>query len=90
MGRCGGVTEFRKIAHLAEACNLSLCAHLLQEVSLSLLAATPSGYMVEYVEMLPPETLTRDFAVSNGCMAVPGVPGHGVEFTEDAIRRYGA
>ncbi len=90
VGRCGGVTEFRKIAHLAEAYNLSLCAHLLQEVSLSLLAATPSGFMVEYVEMLPPETLTREFPVVNGCMEVPRVPGHGVEFTEEAIRRYGA
>lgn len=90
VGRCGGVTEFRKIAHLAEACNLSLCAHLLQEVSLSLLAATPSGYMVEYVEMLPPETLTREFPVVSGRMEVPDVPGHGVEFSEEAIRRYGA
>ena len=90
VGRCGGVTEFRKIAHLAEAYNLSLCAHLLQEVSLSLLAATPSGYMVEYVEMLPPETLTREFSVSNGCMEVPDIPGHGMEFCEEAIRRYSA
>ena len=90
VGRCGGVTEFRKIAHLAEACNLSLCAHLLQEVSLSLLAATPSGYMVEYVEMLPSETLTREFPVVSGRMEVPDVPGHGVEFTQEAIRKYGA
>ena len=90
VGRCGGVTEFRKIAHLAEAFNLSLCPHLLQEVSVSLLAATPSGCMVEYVEMLPPETLTREFAVSNGCIQATEVPGHGVEFTEEAIRRYSA
>ncbi len=88
VGRCGGVTEFRKAVHLAEAYNLSLCAHLLQEVSVSLLAATPSGYMVEYVEMLPAETLTREFPVLNGCLAVPDVPGHGVEFTKEAIRQY--
>ena len=83
------MTEFRKAAHLAEAYNLSLCAHLLQEVSVSLLAATPSGYMVEYVELLPPDVLTQDFPVVDGCMEVPDAPGHGVEFTEEAIRRYG-
>ena len=90
VGRCGGVTEFRKAAHLAEAYNLSLCAHLLQEVSVSLLAATPSGYMVEYVELLPPDVLTQDFPVVDGSMEVPDAPGHGVEFTEEAIRRYSA
>ena len=84
------MTEFRKAAHLAEAYNLSLCAHLLQEVSLSLIAATPSGYMVEYVDMLPADTLTRDFPVVDGCMEVPDTPGHGMEFTEQAIRKYGA
>ncbi len=90
VGRCGGVTEFRKAAHLAEAYNLALCSHLLQEVSVGLVAATPSGYMVEYVDMLPPDVLTREFPVVGGCMEVPDTPGHGVEFTEGAIRTYGA
>ncbi len=89
VGRCGGVTEFRKVAHLAEAYNLSLCSHLLQEVSVSLIAATPSGYMAEYVEMLPPGTLTHDFSVSGGHIEVPATPGHGMEFTKEAIRKYG-
>lgn len=90
VGRCGGVTEFRRAAHLAEAWNLSLCSHLLQEVSVSLVAATPGGRMVEYMELLPPDALTRDFPVVDGCMEVPDAPGHGVEFTERAIRKYGA
>ena len=88
VGRCGGVTEFRKAAHLAEAWNLSLCSHLLQEVSVGLVASTPSGYMVEYMELLPPDVLTRDFPVVNGRMKVPDAPGHGVEFAERAIRKY--
>lgn len=88
VGRCGGVTEFRKAAHLAEAHRLALCSHLLQEVSVSLLAATPSGHMVEYMEMLPADALTREFPVVDGCMEVPDAPGHGVEFAERAMRRY--
>ena len=44
--------------------------------------------MVEYMELLPPDVLTRDFPVVNGRMKVPDAPGHGVEFAERAIRKY--
>lgn len=88
VGRCGGVTEFRKAAHLAEAYNLSLCSHLLEEVSVGLVGATSSGYMVEYTDLLPPGTLTHGFVVQDGCIRVPETPGHGVEFSEDALNRY--
>ncbi|MEE9277349.1 MAG: mandelate racemase/muconate lactonizing enzyme family protein [Dehalococcoidia bacterium] len=87
-GRCGGVTEFRKIAHLADAFNLSLSSHLLHELSISLVGASPSGYLAEYMELLPAGTLTREFKVQAGSIRVPEVPGHGVEFTPDAIKRF--
>jgi L-alanine-DL-glutamate epimerase-like enolase superfamily enzyme len=88
IGRCGGVTEFAKIGHLADAFNLSITSHLLHEISISLVGAFPSGDMAEYMELLPEGTLTREFAVSKGCIEVPNVPGHGVEFTQRAIERY--
>ena len=88
IGRCGGVTEFVKIGHLADAYNLSLASHLLHEISISLVGAFPSGDMAEYMELLPEGTLTREFAVAQGCIDVPDVPGHGVEFTQRAIERY--
>lgn len=86
--RCGGVTEFRKIAHLADAYRLSLSSHLWPELSISLVGASPSGYLPEYAELIPTDLLTRRFQVIDGAIEVPDVPGHGVEFTEEAIARF--
>ncbi len=86
--RCGGVTEFIKIAHLADAFNVSLSSHLVHELSVSLVGATPRGYMVEYMEFFSSDDLTEDFSVRDGCVNVPEVSGHGVEFTSDALARY--
>jgi len=88
VGRCGGITEFRRIAALADAFNLSLSSHLWHEVSISLVGASPSGFMAEYAELIPDDALTRSFPVVDGKIAVPDAPGHGVEFTRDALTRY--
>jgi len=88
VGRCGGISEFVKIAHLADSFNLSLSSHLWHELSISLVGASPSGYMAEYAELLPTDALTRSFPVVSGMIEVPDVPGHGIEFTEEAVDRY--
>jgi L-alanine-DL-glutamate epimerase-like enolase superfamily enzyme len=86
--RCGGVTEFRRIGHLADSFGLSLSSHLWHELSISLVGAFPSGYLVEYAELIPPDVLTREFPVVDGCIRVPDVPGHGVAFADEAVRRF--
>jgi D-arabinonate dehydratase len=86
--RCGGITEFRKIAHLADSYRLALSSHLWPELSISLVGSSPSGYLPEYAELIPADLLTRDFPVVDGAIEVPDVPGHGVEFTPEAIARF--
>lgn len=86
--RCGGITEFRKIASLADSYRLALSSHLWPELSISLVGASPSGYLPEYAELIPADLLTRRFPVVNGAIEVPDVPGHGVEFTAEAIARF--
>lgn len=86
--RCGGVTEFRRIAELADSFGVALSSHLWHELHVSLLAAAPSAWACEYVQLLPADALTRRFEVVDGHMAVPDTPGHGVEFTAEAIDRY--
>lgn len=88
VGRVGGVSEFRRVAALADAFNLSLSSHLWHELSISLVGASPMGYMCEYAELIPPGTLTRELPVVDGAIEVPDVAGHGVEFTEDALQRF--
>jgi L-alanine-DL-glutamate epimerase-like enolase superfamily enzyme len=88
VGRCGGISEFIKIAHLADAYNLALSSHLWHELSISLVGAGPRGFMVEYAELIPPDALTQSFEVTNGHILVPDAPGHGVELTSEALSRF--
>jgi L-alanine-DL-glutamate epimerase-like enolase superfamily enzyme len=44
--------------------------------------------MVEYAELIPADALTRPFPVIDGRIAVPDVPGHGVEVTPEALKRF--
>lgn len=88
IARCGGVSEFRKISALADSFGLSLTSHLWHELSISVVGSAPSAWACEYVELIPSGALTRPFDVIDGCIAIPDVPGHGVEFTPDAMSRY--
>jgi L-alanine-DL-glutamate epimerase-like enolase superfamily enzyme len=88
VGVCGGVTEFRKVAHLAESFNLALCSHLAHELSVSLIGASSSGSSVEYAELLPPDFWVNPIEVADGHLMVPDVPGHGVDLHPAARARY--
>ena len=48
----------------------------------------PCGYMVEYLEHAPDDLWSEAFAIDDGFMHVPQVPGHGVDFSDDAKKRY--
>jgi L-alanine-DL-glutamate epimerase-like enolase superfamily enzyme len=88
VGICGGVTEFRRVAHLADAFNLSLCSHLAHELSVSLVGAAPSGWMLEYAELLPPDFWAEPGQVRGGQLTVPQAPGHGVDLAPSSRQRY--
>lgn len=87
---CGGVTEMRRIAMLADAFGLSLCPHLCHELAVSLATAFPSGEMCEYYMQFPPEMWSRDFTPVNGRISAPDAPGHGLELGPTARARYGS
>jgi L-alanine-DL-glutamate epimerase-like enolase superfamily enzyme len=82
------VTEFSKVAHLAESFNLSLCSHLAHELSVSLIGASSSGSFVEYAELLPTDFWVNPVEVADGHLVVPERPGHGVELHPEARARY--
>jgi hypothetical protein len=44
--------------------------------------------MVEYVEHSPDDLWSGSFAIDDGCMLAPQVPGHGVAFSDEAKKRY--
>lgn len=88
VGVCGGVTEFRKVAALAESFNLALCNHLSHELGVSLIGSSSAGMTVEYADLLPHHLWAEPVEVVDGHLEVPDVAGHGIELAPDAKARY--
>jgi L-alanine-DL-glutamate epimerase-like enolase superfamily enzyme len=79
--RVGGITQWMKVAGMAEAFNVPVVSHLIPEVHVHLIAAIPNGEVVEYMPWC------RDLFESpplpeKGFMTVPKAPGLGLKFTK--------
>ncbi len=86
--RVGGVTQWMKVAGMAEAFNKPVASHLLPEIHVHLVAAAPNGLVVEYM----PWTwrLFDDPPIpEKGIMKVPTEPGLGLRFAPDLFDKYG-
>ena len=85
--RVGGITQWMKVAGMAEAFNLPVVSHLVPEIHAHLVAAVPNGLTVEYM----PWTLRlyeERPALEGGRLVVPNKPGLGLAFDQAAIKRY--
>jgi len=85
--KIGGVTGWLRAAALAEAAGLPVSSHLFPEVSVHLLAASPTCDWLEYVDWASP-VLEQPFAVHGGFATAPDIPGTGIAWNEDAVARY--
>jgi L-alanine-DL-glutamate epimerase-like enolase superfamily enzyme len=78
--RVGGITQWIKVAGMAEAFNLPVVSHLIPEVHVHLIAAVPNGEIVEYMPWT--RALFSDPPLPvRGRMTVPDAPGLGLAFT---------
>jgi L-alanine-DL-glutamate epimerase-like enolase superfamily enzyme len=90
--KCGGVTEFLKIAAMADAHGLPVCPHFSNFVDVACIAAVPNGLVHEYAEDLfePPARLLESCARPvDGMIAPLDRPGFGLELLPDAAERFG-
>src|SRR6266702_803106 len=77
--RVGGITQWMKVAGMAEAFNLPVVSNIMPEISMHLIAGVPNGLTVEYIPWGavlfedPPQ-------VVNGELVVSDRPGLGVDF----------
>jgi L-alanine-DL-glutamate epimerase-like enolase superfamily enzyme len=86
--RAGGITQWMKIAGMAEAFNLPIVNHLCPEISVHMVAAAPNGLTVEYMPWSG--KLWKEVPQQvNGELTVPNKPGLGLEFDTEALKRYG-
>jgi len=86
--RAGGITQWMKIAGMAEAFNLAVVSHLVPEIHVHLVAAVPNGLTVEYM----PRALRlykETPKIEDGMLVVPQKPGLGLEFDPEVLKRYG-
>jgi L-alanine-DL-glutamate epimerase-like enolase superfamily enzyme len=84
VARIGGITPWLKVAHLAEAFNVSVCPHFLMELHVSLAAAVPNGRYVEHIPQLRAVTTNR-LRIADGHAIAPDTPGLGIDWDRDAI-----
>jgi L-alanine-DL-glutamate epimerase-like enolase superfamily enzyme len=86
--RVGGITQWMKVAGMAEAFNKPVASHLLPEIHVHLVAAAPNGLVVEYMPWTwrlfdnPPMP-------EKGEIKVPTEPGLGLKFAPDLFDKYG-
>jgi L-alanine-DL-glutamate epimerase-like enolase superfamily enzyme len=85
--RVGGITQWMKVAGMAEAFNMPVVSHLIPEIHVHLVAAIPNGLTVEYMpwsHRLWEETPRME----DGQLVVPNKPGLGLAFDRAAIQQY--
>jgi mandelate racemase len=85
--RIGGVTGWLRAAAIADAAGMEMSSHLFPEVSAHLLAVTPTAHWLEYVDWAAP-VLEQPLRIKDGHAEIPDRPGNGLEWDEDAVRRF--
>jgi L-rhamnonate dehydratase len=96
LGRCGGLTEGKKIAAMAHDYNKMVVPHafktgILVAASTHFAASMPQGSLIEYTVSESPlaRQLVRNKVVfENGYVHVPEGPGLGVELDEQIVSKY--
>jgi L-alanine-DL-glutamate epimerase-like enolase superfamily enzyme len=81
--RIGGITQFLRLAALAEHRNLQLAPHFAMEIHLHLAAAYPHEPWVEHFDWLYPLFQER-LEIRDGRMYLSGRPGLGITLSDQA------
>ncbi len=91
---CGGISEFRKIAAIADAYGATMCPHWFHDVHVHLVAATPNARFVEFFAddkvLNFRRIVDRQLEIAGSDLKLPTEPGLGYRFDEKAIARCAA
>ena len=88
----GGITEFMKVAALAQAHDLPVAPHGNQDVHVHLVSAIPNGLTVEYysdsTDPMWGSMFRHTLEVKDGHVSPPDRPGMGIEPNDEALAPY--
>jgi mandelate racemase len=87
--KIGGVTGWLRASALAHAKGLRVSNHLWPELSARLLCCTPTAHWLEYADWWNP-ILAKPLQIKNGMALVDDDIGSGVDWNEEAVRRFAA
>jgi mandelate racemase len=85
--RIGGVTGWLRASALAAAERIPMSSHLFPEVSVHLLAATPTCHYLEYVDWAD-KVVEQPLRIVDGHAIAPDRPGNGLSWDKQAIEKY--
>ena len=85
--RIGGVTGWLRAAELAQQAGIEMSSHLYPEVSIHLLAATPTAHWLEYVDWAN-AFLVEPLRITDGYAMPSEQPGNGLEWNPALVKRY--
>ena len=89
----GGVTEWKRIANMANMSHVQMAHHEEPQVALHLLASIPNGLYVEIFPNYERDPMWIDlpvepYKIHQGYMELPEAPGLGMALNEEIIRKY--
>ena len=87
--RIGGVSGWLRSAAIAGAAGIPMSTHLYPEVAAHLMRVTETAHWLEWQDFANP-ILAEPFRLQDGHLMIPDVPGSGISWDEDAVRRYAA
>ena len=85
--RIGGVTGWLRAVAIAGAAGIPTSTHLYPEVGAHMLRVTETAHWLEWQDWADP-ILQQPYAVKDGLLYIPDVPGVGLEWNEDAVKAH--
>lgn len=85
--KMGGVTGWMKASALAQAHGIPMSSHIFQEISVHLLAVTPTCHFLERMDLAAP-ILQTPLQFVDGAATPPDIPGVGLLWNEEAVSRF--
>jgi L-alanine-DL-glutamate epimerase-like enolase superfamily enzyme len=89
---CGGITEFLKIAAMADGYGVTLCPHWFHDLHAHLVASIPNG---QFVEFFPDDQVLnfrrlvdQQLVFEDGQLLLPDQPGLGFSFETANLKRF--
>jgi len=87
VSRIGGVSGWIQAAGIAAANGIEMSSHLMPEISAHLLAATPTGHYLEYVDWAD-AIVEEPLVIQDGFAQVPNRPGIGLTWNSEAVKMF--